>query len=82
MLKSANALVLLAICSIAHAAPPRLKYDQAKRTISITAASGTTTFERIDKGEGPELIGMSDYIRILPPDLQPYRDRGSPNATP
>jgi hypothetical protein len=76
MLKSANALVLLAICSIAHAAPPKLKYDQAKRTISITAGSGTTVFEHIDKGEGPELIGMSDYIRILPPDLQPYRDRG------
>ena len=76
MLKSANALVLLAICSVAHAASPKLKYEQAKRTIIITADNGKSTIEHIDKGEGPELIGMSDFIRILPPELQPYRDLG------
>lgn len=76
MLKSASALALLAIFSVSHAAPPTLKYDQRKRTISLTANGGTTVLERIEKGEGPDLIGMAGYIRLLPPELQTYRDQG------
>jgi hypothetical protein len=76
MLKSASALILFAACAIAHANEPSLKYDQRKRTISLTANGRAVLIERIGKGQGPELVGMESYIRILPADLQLYRNRG------
>ena len=76
MLKSASALLLLAACALSHAAAPSLKYDQKKRTVSLTANGRTIMIDRFLKNEGPELVGMEKFIRILPPGLQPYGDRG------
>lgn len=62
--------------NLALAATPGIKYDKKKRTISLTANGKTVVLARLAKDEAPELDGMEEYIRILPQELQPYRDRG------
>jgi hypothetical protein len=78
MLKSVSALLLFAACALAHASANdlRLNYDLRKRVISLTANGRTVQIERIGKGQGPELVDMERYIRILPAELQLYQERG------
>ena len=76
MLKSVSALLLFTACTLSHAATPSLKYDRKQRTVSLTVDGTTVTIERFRKNEGPELVGMEGFIRILPPELQLYERKG------
>ncbi|MGW8391020.1 hypothetical protein [Pseudoduganella sp. HUAS MS19] len=64
------------VIDLALAATPGIKYDKTNRTISLTANGKTLVLEHLAENEAPELVGMEEYIRILPEELQPYRDRG------
>ena len=64
------------VINLALAATPGIKYDKKSRTISLTVDGQTVVLERLAEDEAPELVGMDEYIRILPDELQPYRDRG------
>ena len=52
-----------------------LDYRPKARTVSIEINGHSHLVERIDRNFGPELIGMEEYIRVLPLALQPYLSR-------
>ncbi len=61
-------------CYAQHAL--ELRYDQKKRTVTIVKNGRKTSVKKIDKGYTPELIGMTEYIRFLPTELQAYENQG------
>lgn len=64
------------VINLALAAKPGIKYEKKNRTISLTVNGKTVVLEHLAEDEAPELVGMEEYIRILPDELQPYSDRG------